>query len=87
MTQDVKKTPIKTGTVISTAMAKTIVVKISRLVKHPLYGKYVKRFTRLKVHDEAEAAQIGDEVEVFFTRPISKTKRWRLSRIVRKSGE
>lgn len=87
MDKDVKKKPLKTGMVVSTAMNKTIVVKVARLVKHPLYGKYVKRFTRLKVHDEKEEAHLGDVVEVYFTRPISKTKRWRLHRILEGSGD
>lgn len=87
MAEDTKKRPVKVGTVVSTAMNKTIVVKVTRLVKHPLYGKYVNRFTRLKVHDETEDARMGDVVEVRFTRPLSKTKRWRLDRIVRRSGE
>ena len=87
MAIDVNDKPMKMGTVVSTAMNKTIVVKISRVVKHPLYGKYVKRFTRLKAHDEKEDARPGDVVEVYFTRPLSKTKRWRLKRIVRRSGE
>jgi len=82
-----KKKPVKVGTVVSTAMDKTIVVKVARLVKHPLYGKYVKRFSRLKAHDEREDAKLGDTVEVLFTRPLSKSKRWRLNRILRQSGE
>ena len=87
MPNEMKTKPVKSGTVVSTAMDKTIIVKISRLVKHPLYEKYVKRFTRLKAHDEKEEARMGDVVEVFFTRPLSKTKRWRLNRIIKKSGE
>ena len=87
MTEDRKKKPTKVGTVVSTAMDKTIVVKISRLVRHPLYKKYVKRFTRLKAHDEREEAKTGDVVEVFFTRPLSKTKRWRLNRIIKRIGD
>lgn len=87
MTKDEKTKPTKTGTVVSTDMDKTIVVKVSRLVKHPLYKKYVKRFTRLKAHDEQEEARMGDVVEVRFARPLSKTKRWRLDRIVTRSGE
>ncbi len=87
MAGDIKTRPVKMGTVVSTAMDKTIVVKLSRLVKHPLYRKYVKRFTRLKAHDERGEARKGDVVEVSFTRPLSKTKRWRLNRIVRRSGE
>ena len=87
MPNETKTRPVKTGTVVSTAMEKTIVVKISRLVKHPLYDKYVKRFTRLKAHDEKKEARMGDVVEVSFTRPLSKTKRWRLYRIIKRSGE
>jgi small subunit ribosomal protein S17 len=52
-----------------------------------LYKKYVKRFTRLKAHDEQEEAKMGDVVQVYFTRPLSKTKRWRLDRIVKRSGD
>ena len=87
MTKDAKTKPTKMGTVVSTDMDKTIVVKVSRLVKHPLYKKYIKRFTSLKAHDEQEEARMGDVVEVRFTRPLSKTKRWRLDRIVTRSGE
>ncbi|MHC4942479.1 MAG: 30S ribosomal protein S17 [Planctomycetota bacterium] len=88
MTEETKiNRPVKMGTVVSTSMDKTIVVKVSRLVKHPLYKKYVKRFTRLKAHDEQEEAKMGDVVQVYFTRPLSKTKRWRLDRIVKRSGD
>jgi len=87
MGTELKRRPVKTGTVVSTAMDKTIVVKIARLVKHPLYKKYVRRFTKLKAHDEREEARLGDVVEVYYSRPLSKTKRWRLHRIVRRTGE
>lgn len=87
METELKRRPLKTGMVVSTAMNKTIVVKIPRLVKHSLYKKYVKRFTKLKAHDEKEEARLGDVVEVYYARPLSKTKRWRLHRIVRRSGE
>lgn len=87
MEKQEKTRPVKVGMVVSTAMDKTIVVKVSRLVKHPLYGKYVKRFTRLKAHDEKGEARMGDTVEVMFTRPLSKTKRWRLNRVMDRSGE
>lgn len=75
--------PRKTGVVTSDRMNKTIVVRIERLVKHPLYGKYVRRKTVLKAHDENREAKVGDVVEVEFCRPISKTKNWKLVRIVR----
>ncbi|MEW6743019.1 MAG: 30S ribosomal protein S17 [Planctomycetota bacterium] len=74
-----------TGVVTSDKMAKTIVVRVERRVKDPLYGKYVRRFTTLKVHDPEQTAKAGDRVEVEFTRPLSKTKRWRLVRVVRPS--
>ena len=71
------------GIVTSTKMAKTISVNVERLVKHPRYGKYIRRRTRLIAHDEIEIAKAGDQVEVSFSRPLSKTKRWRLVRVVR----
>ena len=70
------------GKVVSDKMAKTISVRSDRLVKHPLYGKYVRRWTVYKAHDEANEARMGDTVEIVATRPLSKTKRWRLARIV-----
>ena len=66
------------GIVRSDAMDRTIVVRAERLVKHPRYGKYVRRFSTYKAHDEANEAKIGDRVEIVETRPISKTKSWRL---------
>ena len=77
----------KIGTVVSDAMDKTITVQVMRLVKHPRYRKYVKRFTRLKAHDEGNEAHVGDTVEVFYARPLSRTKRWRLARIVERGSE
>ena len=74
------------GTVISDRMDKTISVREERLVKHPLYGKYVRRKTMYKVHDETNQAKIGDVVEITSSRPLSKTKRWRLVRIVRSAS-
>ncbi|HEX5031744.1 MAG TPA: 30S ribosomal protein S17 [Candidatus Eisenbacteria bacterium] len=67
-----------TGTVVSDKMQKTIVVSIERLVKHPTYGKYVRRRNKFKVHDEKNEAKIGDVVRFMETRPQSKDKRWRL---------
>ena len=74
------------GTVISTRMQKTITVRETVLVRHRRYGKYVRRATTYKVHDEKGDAQLGDEVEFVSTRPLSKTKRWRLLRVVRRGG-
>jgi small subunit ribosomal protein S17 len=74
--------PSQIGVVTSNKMQKTITVKVERLVKHPKYGKYVRRFSVLKAHDPAGTAKVGDRVEVEFARPISKTKRWRLLRVL-----
>jgi small subunit ribosomal protein S17 len=74
-----------TGVVESDKMDKTIVVKIQRLVKHPVYGKYVKQTTKLKAHDPENACGIGDKVKVMSTRPLSKTKRWRLVEVLEKA--
>ena len=76
-----------TGTVVSDSMDKTITVREERMVKHPLYGKYIRRSTSYKVHDEKNTAESGDRVEIVATRPISKTKHWRLLRILTRSGE
>ena len=76
-----------TGTVVSDSMNKTITVREERMVKHPLYGKYVRRSTSYKAHDEQNQAEAGDRVEIVSTRPLSKTKHWRLLRILTRSGE
>lgn len=73
-----------TGTVVSDKMNKTIVVEIKRETKHPKYGKYVKKFTKLYAHDEDNTCNIGDVVMIQQTRPISKTKCWRLVEVVKK---
>jgi small subunit ribosomal protein S17 len=78
-----KKTRI--GLVVSDKSNKTIIVKISRRVPHPLYGKVVQRSSKLAAHDENNEARIGDTVMVTETRPLSKTKCWRLSEIVKKA--
>jgi len=74
------------GQVVSDKMHKTITVLVSRKVKHPKYGKYIKRSTKLHVHDEENSCQIGDIVAISECRPISKTKAWRLHHIVTKSS-
>ena len=76
---------VKIGKVISDKMDKTIVVAIEESVKHPLYGKVVKRTYKLKAHDEENTCGIGDKVKVMETRPLSKDKRWRLVEIVEKA--
>ena len=75
---------VRTGKVTSNKMDKTIVVAIEEHVKHPLYGKVVKRTYKLKAHDENNECNIGDTVKVMETRPLSKDKRWRLVEIVEK---
>jgi small subunit ribosomal protein S17 len=75
----------RTGKVISNKMDKTIVVAIEYNVKHPLYGKIVKRTYKLKAHDENNQCNIGDRVLVMETRRLSKDKRWRLVEIVEKA--
>src|SRR3954463_9890787 len=69
------------GVVTSDKMNKTRRVEIPRLVKHPRYGKYIKRRTICKVHDEKNESRLGDTVEIMESRPLSKTKNWRLGRI------
>ena len=81
--RNMRKTAI--GRVVSDKMDKTVVVLIEDSVKHPLYGKVVKRSRRLKAHDENNECKIGDRVKVMETRPLSKDKRWRLVRIVEKA--
>ncbi len=73
------------GTVKSNKMDKTIVVSVERNVKHPIYGKIVKRTYKLKAHDEENKCQIGDKVKVMETRPLSKDKRWRLVEVIEKA--
>ena len=73
------------GTVTSNKMDKTIVVSVETSVKHPIYGKIVKRTYKLKAHDEENQCQIGDKVKVMETRPLSKDKRWRLVEIMEKA--
>lgn len=72
------------GRVISDKMKKSIVVAIQRTVKHPMYGKFIKRTTKLHVHDENNECKIGDVVAIRECRPLSKTKSWTLVRVVNK---
>ena len=75
---------IRIGVVSSNKMDKTIVVAVERKVKHPLYGKFVKKTTKFHAHDENNECSIGDQVRIMETRPLSKTKRWRLVEVVEK---
>ena len=83
MERNLRKTRI--GKVVSDKMDKTIVVAVENHVKHPLYGKIVKKTYKLKAHDENNECGIGDTVKVMETRPLSKGKRWRLVSIVEKA--
>ena len=83
MERNLRKT--RTGKVVSNKMEKTIVVAVVDNVKHPLYGKIVKRTYKLKAHDENNECNIGDRVKVMETRPLSKDKRWRLVEIIEKA--
>ena len=83
MERNLRKT--RTGKVISNKMDKTIVVAIVDHVRHPLYGKIVKRTYKLKAHDEENTCGIGDTVKVMETRPLSKDKRWRLVEVIERA--
>jgi small subunit ribosomal protein S17 len=76
---------VRRGRVVSDKMDKSIVVAIERLVKHPLYGKRMKRTTRFHVHDETNECNEGDLVEIMETRPLSKKKRWRVIRVLERA--
>jgi len=73
------------GTVVSDKMDKTIVVLVETLVKHRLYQKYIKRHTKFKAHDKDNTSRVGDKVLITESRPLCKTKKWRLSRVVQKA--
>jgi small subunit ribosomal protein S17 len=75
----------RTGLVTSNKMDKTITVAIERKVKHPIYGKFVKKTTKFHAHDEKNECTVGDTVKTMETRPLSKTKRWRLVEVVEKA--
>ncbi|MDO5732203.1 MAG: 30S ribosomal protein S17 [Eubacteriales bacterium] len=76
---------VRTGIVVSDKMDKTIVVEVADMKKAPLYGKYVKRSVRFKAHDEENSCREGDKVKIMETRPLSKSKRWRLLSIVERA--
>ena len=75
---------MRVGVVTSNKMNKTITVAIERKVKHPIYGKFVKKTSKFHAHDEKNECSIGDTVKIMETRPLSKTKRWRLVEVVEK---
>lgn len=85
MIEERGKRKFTTGRVVSDAMDKTVVVEVRSAAAHPTYGKIVRRTSRLKAHDESNEAHVGDTVRISETRPISKTKRWRVVEIVEKA--
>jgi len=84
-TQQRNRRKVRVGLVVTNAMNKSIVVRIDRKMKHPLYSKPVIRSKKLYVHDEENTANVGDVVRVMETRPLSKMKRWRLVEIVERA--
>jgi small subunit ribosomal protein S17 len=76
---------VREGLVVSDKMQKTVVVEVEDRVKHPLYGKVMRRTSKLKAHDEQNSAGIGDRVLIMETRPLSATKRWRVVEIIEKA--
>ena len=85
MTEERALRKSRVGMVVSNKMDKTIVVAIEDNVKHPVYGKIIKRTLKVHAHDESNECGVGDRVEIMETRPLSKTKRWRLVRIIEKA--
>ncbi|MFL0162130.1 30S ribosomal protein S17 [Aquirufa salirivi] len=76
---------VRIGKVVSDKMDKSITITVDRKVKHPLYGKFVQKTTKLMAHDEKNECGIGDTVKVMETRPLSKNKRWRLVEVIAKA--
>jgi len=79
------KRKVRVGRVVSDKMNKTVVVKIERTQRHPLYEKIIRSFSKLYAHDESNEARVGDLVRVMETRPLSASKRWRLVEIIEKA--
>ncbi len=84
-TTDRSRRKVRTGVVVSDGMDKTVMVRIDRQVRHALYDKTVRRSTKLAAHDEANDAHVGDTVRVMETKPISKSKRWRVVEVVERA--
>ncbi len=82
-----KMRKVQIGKVVSDKMDKTVVVAIETLVRHPLYGKTVKRTKKFKAHDEENSCRVGDKVRVMETRPLSKEKRWRVVEILEREQQ
>ena len=85
MSEEIVKNKAVTGTVISSKMDKTISVCIERTIKHPLYGKYIRRSTKVMVNDEVNECNEGDIVIIESSRPLSKNKSWRLQKVISKA--
>ena len=85
MTEERNLRKTRVGYVVSEKMDKTVVIAIEDNVKHPVYGKIIKRTLKVHAHDEANECGIGDKVEIMETRPLSKTKRWRIVEIIEKA--
>lgn len=85
MTEPRSRRKLRTGVVVSDGMDKTVVVQVERRKQHALYGKSLRRTTKLAAHDEANDAKVGDTVRLMETRPLSKTKRWRVVEIVERA--
>ena len=85
MTEERNLRKVRVGRVVSDKMNKTVVVAIEDNVKHPVYGKIIKRTLKVHAHDEANECGVGDKVEIMETRPLSKTKRWRVVTVIEKA--
>ena len=75
----------RVGVVVSTSMEKSIVISVKQKIKHPIYGKFVNKTTKFMAHDEENTANVGDTVQITETRPLSKSKRWRLVEIIERA--
>lgn len=85
MAEERKQRKVRTGLVVSDKMDRTVIVNVETTVRHPLYGKIYKRNSKLHAHDETNDAKTGDRVRVIETRPLSKTKRWRVVEILERA--
>ena len=85
MTEERNLRKVRVGRVVSDKMNKTVVIAIEDNVKHPVYGKIIKRTLKVHAHDEANECGIGDKVKIMETRPLSKSKRWRVVEIIEKA--
>ncbi len=86
MSEQAKNTRTVTGRVVSDKMDKTVTVLVERKVAHPIYGKYVKRSTKLHAHDESNECKMGDTVSIEECRPLSKSKSWRLVKVLERAS-